>query len=102
MGPAVLLVWPNGSHFGHVTLGGYAADNWHETPPWWLGLGGLLGAPSRGLLIYSPALLLAPLGLGALRRLSNCRLMLLAWTAAGLGTVIFYARWHDWRGGWCY
>jgi hypothetical protein len=101
-GPAALLLLLNWSHFGHPTLGGYAADNWHDAPPWWLGLGGLLVAPSRGLLVYSPALLLAPLGLGALRRLPGCRLMLLAWTVAAAGTVVFYARWHDWRGGWCY
>ncbi len=105
--PLAFLALLNHSHFGNATLGGYATDRWNEVPPLWLGLGGLLVAPSRGLLIYSPALLLAPLGIWLLGRrggtvVSDQRRMLLCWTAAAVGTVLFYARWHDWRGGWCY
>src|SRR5262249_51226710 len=71
--------------------------------PLWLGTFGLLAAPSRGLLVYSPALLLMPLGLWAARRASGWRAALVvAWSAAAALTVVFYGRWHDWAGGWCY
>jgi hypothetical protein len=105
--PVACLCLLNWSQSGNPILGGYADDNWHESPPWWLGLGGLLIAPSRGVLVYSPALLLVPLGVWQLRRRDgtqgrNARGLLLAWLAAAGLTLAFYARWHDWRGGWCY
>lgn len=105
--PLAFLVGLNTLQFGHPLLGGYVTDNWKESPPLWVGLGGLLIAPSRGLLVYSPALLLAPLGVRVLLtsrddRLNSMRVLLLAWLLASAATVLFYARWHDWRGGWTY
>lgn len=105
--PLACLCLLNWSMFGDPFLGGYASDNWSESPPWWLGLGGLLVAPSRGVLVYSPALVLVPLGLRHLARRgdqpwSAPRAVLVCWSLAAALTVLFYARWHDWRGGWCY
>jgi hypothetical protein len=105
-----LLAWMiflNTSQFGDPLRGGYLHDNWQESPPWFLGLGGLLIAPSRGVLVYSPALLLVPLGAYALLR-GSCsvangwRILLLAWSLAAGMTLWFYSRWYAWPGGWCY
>jgi hypothetical protein len=104
--PVACLCLLNWWLFGNLFLGGYDNDNWQESPPFWLGLGGLLVAPSRGVLVYSPALLLAPLGLWRLRRdptrPGDTGGLILAWGAAAGVTVLFYARWYHWFGGWSY
>jgi hypothetical protein len=104
--PALVLVWYNYAFFGNALLGGYVKDDWSTRPPLWLGLGGLLIAPSRGVFVYTPALLLLLPGVWLLSRpsktWSSARALLWAWLAAAAATVLFYARWHDWRGGWCY
>jgi hypothetical protein len=89
--------------FGDGLRGGYTYDIWHLSPPFWLGFGGLLVAPSRGLLVYCPALLLLPLGVVVLWRMAGWRRVLfVSWLLAALATIVFYARWHDWTGGWCF
>ncbi len=119
--PVAALCWYNWSHFGHVLLGGYESDNWTASPPLWIGLSGLLVAPSRGVFVYSPALLLALPGAwllvgpgcrpgpddrkGPARQAGSTkdiRVLLLAWLISAVVTLLFYARWYDWRGGWCY
>jgi hypothetical protein len=104
--PLIVLCLVNWWQFGHPILGGYAGEYWNDPPPFWLGFTGLLIAPSRGLLVYSPALLLVPFGVVVLcRQLANGdgrRDFLLAWLVAAGGTLLYYARWHDWKGGWCY
>ena len=105
--PALLLVLYNWHYFGNLTVGGYATDNWAETPPLWVGLGGLLVAPSRGVFVYSPALVFALYGAVLLYRraeepVESIRALLGAWLAAAVVSLLFYARWHDWRGGWCF
>jgi hypothetical protein len=105
--PGAILFHYNWIHFGHPFLGGYEDDNWAESTPLWLGLTGLLVAPSRGLLVYSPALLLGVYGAWMLIRqrgepYASVRGILLAWLLAAGATLLFFARWHDWRGGWCY
>src|ERR1043166_4196291 len=110
--PLGFLCVLNAMLFGDPFLGGYSVVNWQEKPPLWLGLGGLLVAPSRGLLVYSPALLPVPLGFwGTPPGVSvkpgtpggvPHRKLLLAWAIAAGATILFYARWCEWRGGWCY
>jgi hypothetical protein len=105
--PVILLCAVNWWQFGSPLLGGYAAEYDNESPPLWLGLTGLLIAPSRGVLVYSPALLLAPLGAFILWKCKvdyqgQRRLLLTAWLLAAGATFLYYARWHDWRGGWCF
>ncbi len=104
---AICLGYYNWHYFGNVTVGGYAADNWTETPPLWVGLGGLLVAPSRGVFVYSPALLLAVHGAILLYRRGDgtnksVQTLLGTWLAAAIATVLLYARWYEWRGGWCF
>jgi hypothetical protein len=96
------LLLLNGWLFGDLLRGGYLHDDWQTHPPLWLSLPGLLVAPSRGLFVFSPALLLMPWGLAALRLRSDRGVLIAAWSAAAALTVLFYARWHDWAGGWCY
>ena len=106
--PLVFLCWLNWVQFGDPIKGGYAHDQWNAPPPFWVGFFGLLIAPSRGVLVYSPALLLLPLGIWRLVRppdVENCnpwRGLLAAWLLAAVVTLLFYARWWDWSGDWCY
>ena len=72
-GPLALHLTLNILLYGNAILGGYPAAQWQTQPPIWLSLTGLLIAPSRGLFVYSPALLLAPIGLLAVRRRSEIR-----------------------------
>jgi hypothetical protein len=110
LGSAVLLVLYaafNYHFFGDPFRGGYASDNWEMPTPFWVGFGGLLIAPSRGLLVYSPALLLVPWGVwrllsGTARPEQTPRLLLLGWLGASVATLLLFAKWHDWPGGWCY
>jgi hypothetical protein len=92
--------------WGDPIRGGYVFSDWGTPPPLWVGLRGLLVAPSRGLFVYSPALLLLPFGLVALRRDpargKGSKPLLIAWVAAVALTILLLARWHDWRGGCCF
>ena len=100
------LVLYNQSHFGNSFGGGYLAEAGRWETSLSVGLTGLLVAPSRGLLIYSPALWLLPFGLWSLRSDSSLsrlqRIVLAWWLLAALGTLFVYARWHMWWGGWSY
>jgi hypothetical protein len=104
--PVLFTCLWNWRQFGHPLLGGYSGEYWNKPPPLWVGLGGLLIAPSRGVLVYSPALLLVPFGAVVLWRPIEhgrlCRDLLLAWLAAAAVTLVYYARWCAWAGGWCY
>lgn len=105
--PAIGLLHDNWTNFGHPILGGYGNEYWSGSSSLWLGFFGLLLAPSRGVLVYSPALLLG--FFGAWRVLSGkeettrgVRGLLIGWIAASVATLLFFARWHDWSGGWCF
>jgi hypothetical protein len=103
--PVGLLCLVNFRFFGHALTGGYGTGGWDA--PVWLSVAGLLLAPSRGVLVYSPALLLVPLGArAALARRGHppagLRPLVLAWLAATALTVALYARWGCWWAGWSY
>lgn len=104
--PIGLMLAFNYNYFANPFAGGYREEAKQWTTPLWLGMPGLLVAPSRGLLIYTPALLLLPLGVGALIRsqiiVSFRRFLVFGWLAAGFATIMVYARWHAWWGGWCF
>lgn len=100
--PVLVMVYINWRYLGSPFLGGYAGEYGRESPPFWVGFGGLLIAPSRGVLVYSPALLLVPWGLHSLRKLDSYKLLLVSWLVAAGVTLLYYSRWHDWKGGWCF
>ena len=96
----------NLSHFGDPLAGGYLGEARRFDTPLARGLAGLLLSPSRGLLVYAPALWLLPFGLcrlasgrgaGALQRS-----VLWWWLLAALLTLLLYSRWHVWWGGWSF
>lgn len=105
-GPVALWLAYDLVQFGAPLVGGYGGEARRFETPIALGLAGLLVAPSRGLFVYSPALVLALVGAVALWRGSVVdapgRPIVLAWIAAALGTLGLYAGWHAWAGGWCF
>lgn len=86
---------------------GYANLQESWLTPWWIGFFGLLVAPSRGLFIYSPALLLAPVGLYVGWKLGlpvnkTAGASIVSWAAATIGTVLLYGKWNCWWGALCF
>ena len=76
-----------------------SADLWGT--PLWEGMAGLLISPSRGLLVFSPFLLFALLGLIYAwkdERFESLRPL----TVAFVALVIVASKWFDWWGGWCF
>jgi len=100
------LLGYNTLHFDRALGGGYLAEADRFETPLGVGLAGLLFAPSRGLFIYSPALLLIPLGLRRFLRAARLdrtrNSVVIAWLGAAVVTLLFYARWHMWWGGWSF
>ena len=75
------------------------------TTPFWRGFVGLTVNPSRGLLVYTPALLLIPLGLRAVSESTEAdhtKRLVYTWSAAALAVVCVPSFWHVWWGGWSY
>ncbi|HVQ29313.1 MAG TPA: hypothetical protein VMV21_07040, partial [Vicinamibacteria bacterium] len=68
--------------------------------PLLVGLYGLLLSPGKGLLLFAPPLLAALFGFRALLRARPG----LAWAALvhGAATLLFYARYTHWEGGYCF
>ena len=75
-------------------------DVWQT--PLFVGLGGLLFSPSRGLLFFSPLLLLGFAGAGMLWQNPRKYAPLIPLLVAALAMLITAAKWFDWWGGWTY
>jgi len=99
LGMAAFGVW-NWVRFGTLLAIGYA--DWvpgtgFETPIV-VGVFGLLLSPGKGLLIYHPVAWLSVIGLiGVVRRR---RAEGLLFGAITLASIVFYARYNFWTGGW--
>jgi hypothetical protein len=65
------------------------------------GLVGVLGSPSRGLLIYSPILLFSFLGMAMIWKTSK-QVLLKCLCLAPLLIILLTSKWEIWWGGWCY
>lgn len=105
--PLAALYAYNTHYFGQPISGAYVglASEW--ATPMAVGLSGLLVAPSRGLLVYTPALLLVPWGIGALvaRRAGGgnfARTMLFFWLGGVVASLLLFARSTSWSGEWSY
>jgi hypothetical protein len=101
--PLVALAVYNLEFFGRISAGGYTGAESLWTTPLWLGLAGLLIAPSRGLLVYSLPLVLAPWGLAGIRSTGSHRPAILwLWSGAAAVTILVYAKFVWWWGGWSF
>jgi hypothetical protein len=100
----ILLLYYNYARFGTAAETGRTIDYvamrrfgyGHFVAPW-QGLLGLLVSPGKGILLYSPAVMLGVLAWNHLRRKDG----LLAWTIACIVLVrwVFIASRFDWPGG---
>ena len=97
--PLAALLYYNLAFIG-LLVGGYALvrppANFFQHD--WSGLLGLLASPTRGLLVFSPFLLLVPLGLVRRLRAPASRGLAVA-LAAGIGAQIVLYALVDWRAG---
>lgn len=97
--PSALMLVYSQLYWGSLrNLGQYSVDgSWFPTPLT-EGLAGIFVSPSRGLLIFSPIFLFAPLAVTRLRDRP-----LVAWSAASLPLFfLLYAKWYSWFGGWSF
>ena len=67
----------------------------------WSGLAGVLISPTRGLLVFSPFLILAPFGLARRLRSPESRALAVALAVAVIAQIVLYGR-INWRGGECW
>jgi hypothetical protein len=81
--------------YGNPLSGGYAETPGFSTPLL-TGLIGLLFSPGAGLFVYTPVLLLVPLGYSRLYRRWGAEAVLIA--VLTLGRILFFARWWDFDG----
>ncbi len=93
---AAVLLAHNALRFGDPLATGYAGESF-STPPW-MGIGGLLFSPGKGVWLYAPPLLLSALLWPRLRRAHPAlgEFLALAWAVA----LPFYGMWWAWDGGW--
>jgi len=97
LAPAALTVLAvNAARFGSPWRGGYGEEAF--STPLLAGLYGLLVSPGRGLLVYSPALLLVPFVFSRFwRRRPLLALVIVEIVALKL---FFFSKWWSWQGGW--
>jgi hypothetical protein len=105
--PCAALYAFNTHYFGQPVSGGYINLGATWTTPFGVGLAGLLIAPSRGLFVYTPAMLLVPFGVGVLRARQAgggdfARGVMGFWFAGCVVTLLVFARSDWWSGGWSY
>jgi len=88
----------NWMRYGSILDFAYSGESFSSSL--YIGLWGLLLSPGRGLFVYSPALLLAIVGGVAFCRRHRAEAALLL--AVSLTLIVFYAKWWDWAGGYCW
>lgn len=99
LAPMLLVLFYN-LHFAGGVAGGYGVIGKttffsHPIPR---GLAGLLVSPTRGLLVFSPFLLLLPFAIVRAMRERSHRILTLAMLGAVILQLLLYAK-VDWRGG---
>ena len=79
---------------------GYGAEQSQFSTPLLLGLRGFLFSPSKSLFIFSPLIVLGLFGVKTFY--AKHRAMTVTILALTIIDILFYARWHDWQGGWAW
>lgn len=92
----IISLWWNWLRYGSVWETGYVESE-SFSANWFFGLYGLLIGPARGILWYSPVVLLVTLGIAPLWR--SARWLLLTCLGMALIYLFLYAKWYMWHGG---
>ncbi|MHC4269738.1 MAG: hypothetical protein ACYSWS_01165 [Planctomycetota bacterium] len=105
--PVGFLLFYNFYYTGTIVSGGYGTDISEWSTPLYIGLAGLTFAPSRGLFFYTPAVVIAVYGIvkfiSHFKTISQPqRHVLLAGILGTIFTIILYAKWYKWVGGYSY
>jgi hypothetical protein len=90
----------NWYRFGSVFNFGYGEEQHQFSTPLLTGLCGFLFSPSKSLVVFSPMIVMGFLGVKSFA--GKRRLMAVIILALAIADVIFYAKWHDWPGGWAW
>jgi hypothetical protein len=90
----------NGYTFGAPWRHGFSDSLGRFSEAWGVGQLGLLASPGKGLLVFSPVVLVGAAGLFLARRRDP-------WMASTLGLaflahLVFTGRWREWHGGECF
>ena len=92
----LVSLWWNWVRYGNIWDSGYVETE-RFSAVWWFGVTGLLVGPGRGLIWYSPALLLAiP---GAIWFWRKSRALLYFCLALCVLYIAIYGKWYMWHGG---
>ncbi|HXF61403.1 MAG TPA: hypothetical protein VNK95_07290 [Caldilineaceae bacterium] len=92
----LVSLWWNWARYGNVWDSGYVETERFDAV-WWFGVAGLLAGPARGLVWYSPALLLAIPGSVWFWR--HARSVFYFCAAISALYVLLYGKWYMWHGG---
>ncbi len=95
LGCLTMAAW-NLARFGSATDFGYHGEGF--TTPFLTGASGLLGSPTKSLLLFAPIVALVPLALIRLARRDRSTAILI--TANFAITFVLTATWWSWAGGW--
>jgi hypothetical protein len=92
----LVSLWWNWARYGDVWDSGYVESE-RFNAEWWFGVSGLIAGPARGVIWYSPALLLAIPSAKLFWR--QAREVFLFCVAISLLYVLLYGKWYMWHGG---
>ncbi|GIV76038.1 MAG: hypothetical protein KatS3mg050_0432 [Litorilinea sp.] len=92
----LISLWWNWVRYGSIWESGYVESE-RFSAVWWFGIYGLLFGPARGLLWYSPALLLGLVG--GRWFWQRARPALAISLALTVTYVLLYGKWYMWHGG---
>jgi hypothetical protein len=92
----IVSLWWNWLRYDNMWETGYLESE-SFSANWFFGLYGLLIGPARGILWYSPVILLAGLGIAPLWR--SARWLLITCLGIALIYLFLYAKWYMWHGG---
>jgi hypothetical protein len=92
----LIYLWYNALRFGNPFDSGYIAGE-EFSAIWWQGIWGQTFSPGRGLVWYTPWIVLALVGAWQWRR-KEPMVVWLSWGSA-LIYILFYGKWYLWSGG---
>ncbi len=98
-GPALFLLAYQWAAFGSPLEHGFSGTLGRFSEPWGRGQLGLLVSPAKGLLVFTPVVLVALAGLVRAVRRGHERWLPLVAGGAALAHLCLMGRWSEWHGG---